>query len=112
MIGAQNLAVGYPAHTVLKAVNFELIPGQVTALIGANGSGKSTLLRSLAGLQPALLGQCTGASTLAPEPRRKQLAYLPQRLPKPPALAARDLILLGADAPRSWRSFAPTVGRT
>jgi iron complex transport system ATP-binding protein len=103
LIGAKNLGVGYPNHTVLEALNLELKAGQVTALLGANGSGKSTLLRSLAGLQPALSGQCTGASTLPPEQRRKQLAYLPQRLPKPPALAARDLVLLGADKPRSWR---------
>lgn len=37
---------------VLKSVNFNLYPGQVTALVGDNGAGKSTLIKGLSGAQP------------------------------------------------------------
>lgn len=36
---------------VLDAVNLELQPGRVTAILGPSGAGKSTLLRAIAGLE-------------------------------------------------------------
>ncbi|WP_028280578.1 ABC transporter ATP-binding protein [Arthrobacter sp. H5] len=41
---------GTAAHTVLTDITFEVIPGEVLAILGASGCGKSTLLRAAAGL--------------------------------------------------------------
>lgn len=38
-----------PVH-ILKNVNFDAYPGQVTALVGDNGAGKSTLIKCIAGI--------------------------------------------------------------
>jgi ribose transport system ATP-binding protein len=55
--------------TVLDHVDFDLIEGEIHALLGANGAGKSTLCRILAGLVPAT----SGAMTFAGKP------YVPTR---------------------------------
>ena len=35
---------------VLHDVDFQVYPGQVTALVGDNGAGKSTLVKTIAGI--------------------------------------------------------------
>lgn len=46
---------------VLSGVSFTLEAGEALILRGPNGIGKTTLLRAVAGLQPMLSGQITGA---------------------------------------------------
>jgi len=45
-----------PVH-VLRGVDFAVLPGTVTALVGDNGAGKTTLIKGLAGIQPFDAGQ-------------------------------------------------------
>src|SRR5688500_12203798 len=40
----------FGAVHVLKGVDLEAYPGEVTALVGDNGAGKSTLVKSVAGI--------------------------------------------------------------
>ena len=56
-----DLAVARGGVPVLEGVNFTVPAGQALILRGPNGAGKTTLLRCLAGLQPALAGEITGA---------------------------------------------------
>src|SRR6187551_2837864 len=37
---------------VLHDVDFQVYPGEVTALVGDNGAGKSTLVKAIAGIHP------------------------------------------------------------
>lgn len=43
----------YAGRRVLDLPELEIVPGAVTAIIGANGSGKSTMARVIAGMEPA-----------------------------------------------------------
>jgi simple sugar transport system ATP-binding protein len=46
---ARNITRTYGSVRALEGANFDVLPGEVTALIGDNGAGKSTLVRILAG---------------------------------------------------------------
>ena len=50
----EHVTFTYPgqAEPVLRDVNFTLVPGSRTALVGQNGSGKSTLIKLICGLYP------------------------------------------------------------
>ncbi|MGD9959747.1 ATP-binding cassette domain-containing protein [Nocardioides sp.] len=50
LVEARAVGKRYGAHLALSDVSFTLVPGVVTALVGANGSGKSTLLKRMIGL--------------------------------------------------------------
>ena len=47
----------FPGVQALQHVDFEVIEGQVHALMGENGAGKSTLLKVLTGVYPAEAGE-------------------------------------------------------
>lgn len=52
-----DLTIGYADKTIQRNLSADLLPGQLTCLIGRNGIGKSTLLRTLTGFQRQLGGQ-------------------------------------------------------
>lgn len=61
-IETSRLSIGYllkkGKHKVVhEGLDLQLIPGEVTCLLGLNGAGKSTLLRTLCGFQPPLEGE-------------------------------------------------------
>jgi len=53
----RNVTKRFPGVVALKEVHFDLMPGEVLALIGENGAGKSTLMKILAGVQQPDSGQ-------------------------------------------------------
>jgi heme exporter protein A len=56
-----DLTVARGGVPVLEGVSFGIAAGRALVLRGPNGSGKTTLLRTVAGLQPAMTGEVSGA---------------------------------------------------
>jgi branched-chain amino acid transport system ATP-binding protein len=50
LLTLHRLDARYGDFQALYAINAEVAPGEVLAIIGANGAGKTTLMRSIAGL--------------------------------------------------------------
>ena len=66
---------------VLRGLNFEAHPGQVTGLLGPNGAGKTTFFRILAGLEKPSSGHIIvdGLNPwLDPQSMRGRIALLPE----------------------------------
>lgn len=56
MLVTKNISKSFGAAHVLKGVDLEIAPGQITCLIGPSGTGKTTLLRALSLLDPPTAG--------------------------------------------------------
>src|SRR5690606_28417524 len=50
IMSIRNLNSGYGSIQILRDVSFDIMPGEILAVIGANGAGKSTLFRTISGL--------------------------------------------------------------
>ena len=48
---ARGIEKRFGATRALSGVDFEVMPGEIHALVGENGAGKSTLVRILGGVQ-------------------------------------------------------------
>ena len=77
-----ELAIERGGLPVLEGLSFVLKPGHALVVRGANGIGKTTLLRTLAGLQPALIGKVEGAED--------QIAYAAHADGLKPTLSVRE----------------------
>ena len=52
----ENLAIGYPDHTVATDISLEIEHGERTAIVGDNGQGKTTFLRTIVESLPPRAG--------------------------------------------------------
>lgn len=50
MLSLRGIDKSFGAVQVLRGVDFDVYPGEVTALVGDNGAGKSTLIKGVAGI--------------------------------------------------------------
>lgn len=66
-LSIQNLSIGYPNNLLASDLTLDIIPGELTAVIGVNGSGKSTFLKTISGQ----LDPLRGALFLAEQPLNK-----------------------------------------
>lgn len=57
ILEVRHLAKAFGANVVLKDIDFNVHPGDVTSIIGASGSGKSTLLRCINLLETPTSGE-------------------------------------------------------
>lgn len=72
---ARDLVLAYGERIALRASDFDIPAGALTALIGPNGSGKSTVLNAVAGLLEPLSGRL---GVLAGPRRSAGIAYVLQ----------------------------------
>ncbi|MGB7242728.1 MAG: type I secretion system permease/ATPase [Sulfitobacter sp.] len=85
-LSAKSLTVVPPGqkHASIKAISFDVAPGQAVGVIGASGSGKTTLARALTGVWPPAGGslRLDGAAfdQFDQTVLGQHIGYLPQRV--------------------------------
>jgi ABC-type sugar transport system ATPase subunit len=104
----------FPGVRALDGVDFEVLPGEVHALLGENGAGKSTLMKVLAGMYQPDSGKIfiTGRQVhmVSPlEAKRQGVVLIHQELSLVPEMSAAENIYLG-ELPR--KSFGRVDWKT
>lgn len=109
MLSAKQLSIIVNKKTLLKNIDLDIKPGEVTILLGCNGSGKSTLLHALSGdfsqnhhsngVKLSQLGCCELDSQILsnyqpPELARRR-AVMAQRIDRVFKYDAREFVKLG-----------------
>ena len=71
VVSLKNIFKSFNGITVLNDVDFELLNGEIHALMGGNGAGKSTLMKILEGVYTPDNGQIeiNGQPTQIPDPQ-------------------------------------------
>jgi energy-coupling factor transport system ATP-binding protein len=81
-IEIKKLSLSYGDDLIIRELNLEIFPGQITAIMGRNGVGKSTLLRAIAGIISPGEGNIkvlgSGPEQISPEVRRSSIGFIPQ----------------------------------
>jgi ribosome-dependent ATPase len=82
VISLKNVSKKYKKNHALREINLDVIPSEITGIIGPDGSGKSTLLKICSGVLTY-----EGTATLmnkdllkSPEAAKKHLSFMPQGL--------------------------------
>ena len=97
---ARGITKQFGATQALDGVDFDVLPGEVHALVGENGAGKSTLVRILGGVHRPDRGEIA----VAGNPRRfggprdaiaAGIITIPQELRLVPALSVAENLTLG-----------------
>ncbi|WP_445503893.1 sugar ABC transporter ATP-binding protein [Microvirga sp. G4-2] len=110
LVTIRNLDKAFPGVQALKQARFELLPGEVHALMGENGAGKSTLMKILAGIYQKDSGEIRieGASVDIPSPRAAQdlgISIIHQELNLMNDLTAAQNIFIGREPKRALGLF-------
>ncbi|MEW6281190.1 MAG: sugar ABC transporter ATP-binding protein, partial [Candidatus Eremiobacterota bacterium] len=106
MLTLRGITRAFGGVQALSGVDFELLPGEVHALMGENGAGKSTLMRIVGGVLPPDSGEMIlrGAPYRPRSPRdagRAGIGFIHQELNLVDDLSVAENLLLGRLPQRS-----------
>ncbi|MCL6426579.1 ribose ABC transporter ATP-binding protein RbsA [Bacillus subtilis] len=101
-IEMKNIHKAFGKNQVLSGVSFQLMPGEVHALMGENGAGKSTLMNILTGLHKADKGQISiyGNETYFSNPKEAEqhgIAFIHQELNIWPEMTVLENLFIGKE---------------
>jgi ABC-type sugar transport system ATPase subunit len=113
---ASGITKRFGATTALDRVSFDVMPGEIHALIGENGAGKSTLIRLLGGVFRPDTGEIRVGGELChfASPRAALAAgvvTIPQEPRLLPTLSIAENIALGDLPVRRVLGFVPVIDR-
>ena len=95
-LSARQLSAGYGDMVILEGLDLDVMPGRITAIVGANACGKSTLLCTMSRLLTPRDGQVLldGKSihSMAPRKLAQTLGLLPQSPIAPEGITVADLV--------------------
>jgi ABC-type sugar transport system ATPase subunit len=96
----ENIVKTFPGVRALDGVSFEVLPGEVHALLGENGAGKSTLMKVLGGIYQPDEGQIfiqeQPAKMISPlNAKSKGVVFIHQELSLADELSVAENIYLG-----------------
>jgi branched-chain amino acid transport system ATP-binding protein/neutral amino acid transport system ATP-binding protein len=101
-LSATEIAAGYGADDIIRAINIDVTPGEIFTVIGPNGSGKSTLIKALAGLVRVSGGEIRLGSSRVTKLSAAQrvsagMAYVPQEFNVFPNMTIGDNIKVSTE---------------
>lgn len=101
-IGMTDIHKAFGKNQVLSGVSFELLPGEIHALMGENGAGKSTLMNLLTGLHRLDKGNIaingTNMSFSNPKEAEKHgIAFIHQELNIWPDMTVLENLFIGKE---------------
>ena len=110
LISVKKLSKSFPGVRALHDVQFELMAGEVHALMGENGAGKSTLMKVLTGVNQPDSGEILidGRPVTLPGPRAAQdlgISIIHQELHLMSHLTAAQNIFIGREPRRGFGWF-------
>ena len=105
ILQAKGLVKRYGRVTALDGADFELLAGEILAVIGDNGAGKSSLIQTLAGAVIPDEGEIRMAGEVVhfrapPDARAAGIETVFQNLALSPALSIADNLFLGREIMR------------
>ncbi len=113
ILALRDISKSFPGVRALSGVQFDVLPGEVHALLGENGAGKSTLIKIMSGVHKPDEGQMLldGRPVTFGNPREAQanrIATIYQELSLYPALTVAENIFMG-HAPRRGRGLFSVI---
>lgn len=108
LVRLRDVARSFGGVRALRGVSFDLLPGEIHALVGENGAGKSTLVRILSGALAPGSGtvEVAGRRVDRADPvamRELGIAPIYQQPALFPDLTVAENVAVGLEEPRAWR---------
>ena len=117
LLAVRGVSKRFTATLALDAVDFDVFPGEIHALLGQNGAGKSTLIKILAGVFPPSAGTITWRGQPAdPATRHLPIAFIHQDLGLVATMTVAENVAVQAGYPRKfgfidWNGARGAAGR-